>query len=116
MEQAYPDFLEIIKYLIIGIFSSITQIFVSIVCIYFYRKIGSSVERILLLIGSLLLTLFTILSSSSIAFYMFLGANQYATILYIFQIGSFLGSLLFAIGFLITIRKIVKTKMITQNL
>ncbi|WP_298312635.1 hypothetical protein [uncultured Aquimarina sp.] len=115
MEQAYPDFLEIIKYLIIGVFSSITQIFIFVVSIYFYRKMGSSIERILLLIGSLLMTLCTILSSSSIAFYVFLGAEQYATILYILQIGSFLGTLLFAIGFLMTVRKVVKNKMITQN-
>ncbi|WP_298547980.1 hypothetical protein [uncultured Aquimarina sp.] len=115
MEQGYPDFLEIIKYLVIGVFSSITQIFIFVVCIYFYRKMGSSVERILLLIGSSLMTLFTLLSGASVGFYMFLGAEQYATILYIFRIGSFLGALLFAIGFLITIRKIVKNKAITQN-
>jgi len=115
MEQAYPDFLEIIKYLIIGIFSSITQIFIFVVSIYFYRKMGSSVERMLLLTGSLLMTLSAMLSSSSMAFYMFLGAERYATILYILQIGTFLGTLLFAIGFLMTVRKVVKNKMITQN-
>jgi len=113
MEQAYPDFLEIIKYLIIGMFSSITQIFILGVCIYFYRKMGSSAATILLLIGSALLTLFTLLSSASIGFYMVLGAEKYAIITYIFQIGSFLGSLLFAIGFLITIKKVVRNKITT---
>ena len=103
-----PDILEIIKYVILGIFTSTTQIFILIVCIYFYRKMGSSIERFLLLLGSLLSFLFSILAYvATLTLYNY-GAETYEAISYISHFGSFIGNVLFAIGFLIMVKKVVR--------
>jgi len=76
---------------------------------------GTSAESVLLLMGSLLITLVSITSGLSVVFSMYLGKEKFATLTLLFRIISFVGAILFAIGFLITIRKIVRNKISTQN-
>ncbi|PKV50518.1 hypothetical protein ATE84_2576 [Aquimarina sp. MAR_2010_214] len=109
------DITEIIKYLFQGVLTSIPQLVIVILCIYYLIKVGSKIDGVLLTIGSIISILCNISNVVGAVYISTLGVDSYVIYLYIIQGFSILGSILFAIGFFILIRKIIKNKVYLSN-
>ncbi|WP_024771167.1 hypothetical protein [Aquimarina macrocephali] len=109
------DITEIIKHIFLGILTSIPQLVIVILCIYYITKIGSKTEAILLTTGSIISLLCGISNVVGATYISTLGVDSYVIFIYIIQGFSFLGSILFVIGFFILIRKIIKSKVFAPN-
>ncbi|WP_109852355.1 hypothetical protein [Aquimarina sp. AU58] len=99
---------EIIKYIFLGIITSIPQLVITILCIYYIIKVGSKTEGILLTTGSIISLLCGISNTVGTTYISTLGTDTYLTYIYVIQGFSFLGSILFVIGFFLLIKKTIK--------
>jgi len=107
--------LEIIYYIFLGLITSLGQVLLVGICLYYLIKKGAKADATLLLIGSSIMLLCGILSTVGALFARVWGTESYVTYTYSIQGISMLGSLLFVIGFFILIRKVIKPKVITQE-
>lgn len=104
------NFSEILLRITGAFFYIVPTIFFIILAIYYTSKVGSTKEGTLILIGNILILIVTILHQ-----FMYLFIGQWGIDLYsIISIGvnaiSFIGFMLFLIGFYIMIQKIIKSK------
>ncbi|EZH74004.1 hypothetical protein ATO12_14090 [Aquimarina atlantica] len=99
---------EILKYFFLGIITSIPQLVIAILCIYYIIKVGSKTDGILLTTGSIISLLCGISNTVGTTYISTLGADTYLTYIYVIQGFSFLGSILFVIGFFLLIKKTIK--------
>jgi hypothetical protein len=105
MEQ---DITEIIKHIFLGIITSIPQLVIAILCIYYILRVGLKTEGILLTTGSIISLLCGISNIVGATYISTLGVDSYVTFIYFIQGFSFLGSVLFVIGFFLLIKKAIK--------
>lgn len=109
------DITEIIKHIFLGILTSIPQLVIVILCIYYIVKIGSKTEAILLTTGSMISLLCGVSNVVGATYISTLGVDSYVIFIYIIQGFSFFGSILFVIGFFLLIKKTIKNKVLTQH-
>lgn len=100
--------LEIVKYIFLGLLTSIPQLIIVILCVYYIFKTGSKTEGILLTIGSITSLLCDVSNVVGAMSVNTLRADSYVTFTYIVQGFSFLGSVIFVIGFFLLIKKTIK--------
>lgn len=103
-----PSISEIIYYIFLGVLTSLGKVFILVICIYYIFKIGSKADSLLLLLGSIIWLLCGILTLVGTRYAQVWGSESYVTYSYVLQGFSFVGSLLFVIGFFLLIRKIIK--------
>ncbi|WP_103864858.1 hypothetical protein [Aquimarina sp. I32.4] len=108
MEQ---NFVEILSGVIIGIIGPIAQILILISCLYYVAKKGISPSGVLLVIGSILELLCAIASLIG-AFYVSRqwGVETYAKLIMGVNVISIIARIIFTIGFILLIRKVVSVK------
>lgn len=109
------DILEIIKYIFLGLLTSIPQIIIVVLCIYYLYKVGTKTEGILLTTGSTISLLCGVASVVGASYFSGFGVDSYLTFTYIVQGFSFIGSILFVIGFFLLIRKTIKNKSLLSK-
>ncbi len=105
MEQ---NIIEVIKHIFLGIITSIPQLVITILCIYYIIKVGLKTEGVLVTTGSIISLLCGISNIVGATYISTLGADTYVTFIYFVQGFSFLGSVLFVIGFFLLIKKTIK--------
>lgn len=105
MEQGIT---EIIKHIFLGIITSIPQLVIAILCVYYIIKVGLKTEGVLLTTGSIISLLCGISNIVGATYISTLGVDSYVTFIYFIQGFSFLGSVLFVIGFFLLIKKTIK--------
>ncbi len=100
-----PSLTEVIYTIFLGLLTSMGQVFILAICLYYLYKIGSKADSILLLLGSIIWLLCSIFTLVGISYANVWGSEKYLTFTYILQGFSFVGSLLFVIGFFLLIRR-----------
>ncbi|GAA4272122.1 hypothetical protein U6A24_11495 [Aquimarina gracilis] len=100
-----PSFTEIIYYIFFGLLTSLGQVFILAICLYYTFKIGTKPDSILLLLGSVIWLLCSITTRVGVLYAKVWGSELYLTFTYVLQGFLFLGSLLFVIGFFLLIRR-----------
>ena len=103
-----PTLLEILYYIFLGLITSGGQVLIFILSIYYWAKTGSKVDSILLVVGSSISLITLILIQIGVLYASVWGKEVYLQFTYLTQGISFIGSLLFVIGFFLLIRKIIK--------
>ena len=106
-----PSLSEIIYYIFLGLVTSLGELFMLVICIYYLTKRGPKADSLLLVIGSSLSIVGAIISRVSILYISVWGADKYAIFSYFLQGFFFLCSLLFTVGFLLLIRRITKKQL-----
>ncbi|WP_103070516.1 hypothetical protein [Aquimarina sediminis] len=114
MESMVPSITEIITHIFFGLAASIPQVFIVVICLYYIFKKGSKIEGVLLVSGSILSLLCALSTQIGVLFSQVWGADSYLTYTYVFYGISFIGSVLFVIGFFILVRKTIKHKVLDQ--
>ncbi len=104
-------FFEILSMIFVGLISSIPYIFTLIISIYYRKKTGSKKDSTLLILGNIILILCSISQTISTIFIRSWGTEIYTYFIYSINGISFLASILFTIGFLLLVRKMVKYKL-----
>ncbi len=110
-----PSITEIIYYVFLGLLTSIGQVFLVILCLYYLYKIGTKADSVLLIVGSLISLLCAISNPVGALYAKSWGADSYLSFTYIIQGFSALASLLFVIGFFLLIRRVIKNIAQTQH-
>ncbi|SHI57846.1 hypothetical protein [Aquimarina spongiae] len=106
-----PSISEIIYYIFLGLVTSLGQLFLVAICVYYLFKRGPKADSLLLVIGSGLSILGTITSRVGIGYATTWGSDKYLIFSYFLQGLFFLSSLLFAVGFLLLVRRITKKQL-----
>jgi len=106
-----PSLSEIIYYIFLGLVTSLGQLFMLVICIYYLFKRGPKTDSLLLVIGSSLSIIGSITSRVGIAYASTWGSDKYLVFSYFLQGFFFLSSLLFAVGFLLLVRRITKKQL-----
>lgn len=102
-----PSLAEIIYYIFLGLLTSMGQVFIFVICLYYIFKIGTKADSILLLLGSIIWVLCGVSALIGTLYAKVWGSELYLTFTYILQGFSFVGSLLFVIGFFLLIRRVL---------
>ena len=111
-----PDYTRILYAILIGVITSFFSIFTIIICIYYTVKVGWKTEGVLLITGSSISILCAIATQIGVLYSSTWSADGYLQFTYSIQGISFVGSLLFTIGFLQLILKIIRyTSQISKN-
>ncbi len=103
-----PSITETLYYVFLSLLTSMGQVLIIAICIYYLFKIGAKVDSILLLIGSIISLLCVIATTVGALYAKIWGAETYLQFTYILQGFSFIASLLFLIGFFILVRRVIK--------
>ncbi len=110
------DIIKVVTNIFISFLTSLPQIIIVILCLYYLYKVTSKTEGILLAAGSIISLLCSVsifMASSYISH--FEQINSYETLVYISHGLSFFGSILFTIGFFLLIRKTIKNKSLLSK-
>ncbi|MEW7291576.1 hypothetical protein [Aquimarina sp. 2304DJ70-9] len=103
-----PSLTETLYYIFLGLLTSMGQVLIIAICIYYLFKIGAKADSILLLIGSIISLVCTLATTVGALYAKIWGTEAYLQFTYILQGFSFVGSLLFLIGFFILVRRVIK--------
>ncbi len=107
-----PSITKILSFILLGILTSMGQVLILGICLYYIYKIGSKKDSILVLLGSMIWLLCSISTLVATLYVRVWGTETYQLVTYAIQGFSFFGSLLFVIGFFLLIRRVVKKQYI----
>ncbi|SEM23546.1 hypothetical protein SAMN04487910_4506 [Aquimarina amphilecti] len=110
------DITQIIIQLLMGLAYAIPTLFFIVISIYYLLKMGSQIDGILILIGNVIIFLCIVIGRIlfiQFAFYQQWEGNMYSYITTAISIVSVIGSILFAIGIFLLMKKVIKTKSLT---
>ncbi len=105
-----PSITEIFYYVFLGLLTSPAQLIIILICLYYLIKSKATADSVLLMIGSFIILLSTILTQVGVLYAKTWGSNSYLSYSFVIQGISIVGSLLFAVGLFLLIRKVIKFK------
>ncbi len=108
---------QILIQLLLALAYAIPTIFFIVISIYYLLKMGSRTDGILILAGNIVILLSIILSRIlfiQFAFYEKWQGEMYSYVSSAINVISFMGSLAFAIGVFLLMKKIIKTKTVAE--
>ncbi|WP_299189481.1 hypothetical protein [uncultured Aquimarina sp.] len=108
---------QIIIQLLMGLVYAIPTIFFIAISIYYLSKMKSQIEGILILIGNVIIFLCIIIGRIlfiQFAFYQKWEGTIYSYITTAISIVSVVGSILFAVGIFLLMKKVIRTKSLTS--
>ncbi|MHA7059766.1 hypothetical protein ACWGOQ_0021240 [Aquimarina sp. M1] len=111
------DFSQIIVQLLMGLAYAIPTLFFIVISIYYLIKMGTQTDGILILIGNSIIFISIVINQVifiQLAFYEKWQGESYTYLSSAINILSFFGSLAFAIGVLLLMKKVIKTKSSTE--
>ncbi|AXT55839.1 hypothetical protein J8L88_20630 [Aquimarina sp. MMG015] len=111
------DITQIIIQLFIGLAYAIPTLFFIIISIYYLLKMGSQIDGILILAGNVIIFLCIVIGRIlfiQFAFYQKWEGTIYSYITTAISIVSVIGSILFAVGVFLLMKKVIKAKSLTS--
>ncbi len=105
-----PTITKILFQIFLGLITSLGQVCILAICIYYILKAGSKSDGALLCTGSVIWLFCSVSQSVGTLYISIWGTTGFQLFTYIIQGCSMLGSLLFVLGFFILIRKVIQNK------